>query len=155
MAWGDVLGSFLLVFVYCPFSLGTILVAYVFYACIPFLALLSMNIKALSVLLSIQIKMENLPFHVTHTEVWLLAKLRKRKGWFYIHPTLTATLHDRKPLLCLQVPQPPVLSLHAQRITQLLTIQACPSGLSSLLNFCSSLLFPFPLINISCSFPSP
>lgn len=66
MAWGDVLGSLLLVFVYCLFSLGKILVAYVFYACIPFLALLSMNIEAISVLLSIQIKMENFPFHVMH-----------------------------------------------------------------------------------------
>lgn len=154
VAWGDLLDSLLLVFVYCLFSLGKILVAYVFYACIPFLALLSMNIKAISVLFSIQIKNGkfSISCHAQKSGFWQNSE--RGKGGFYIHHTLTATLHDSKPLLCLQVAQPPELS-YAQRIIHLLTIQACPSKLSSLLNFCSSLLFSFPPVNFSCSFPSP
>lgn len=86
VAGGDVFSSFLVVFVSCSLSLGKILLSHAFYTLIFFLATLFMNIKTVSVWLSIQIKAENLPSYVPHRGLASSKIMREGKAVFISTP---------------------------------------------------------------------
>lgn len=93
------------------FSLGRILLASAFYAFIFFLARLFTDIKTASMLLSIQMKTENLPFHVKHRAL-ASSKIKKEENVFFLFdPTFTTTLHYSRSLLLQGTQSPAAICL--------------------------------------------